>query len=173
MTWTTPKTWQDGELVGAEELNREIGDNQNALKYPPTETFITSDDYSSSSGSFVDVDDPDFVLEMDCHGGPVLVSLQCTINLSGLGSGDGYVRFDVAVDGTRYGGGDKGIVGRELKYDDNNKYWPIMFILWGIAAGEHEFKLQWAVDQGTANLRGGGAAGAANQIIQFAIRELN
>ncbi len=103
--WTSPKTWATGELVTAALLNTHLRDNLEFLKAPPTTVYVLneSSDYTTTSTSFVNVDNTKLALALTTNGGDVLISFHGML----LSSSNGRViSLDVEVDGVRLGGDD-------------------------------------------------------------------
>lgn len=162
--WTTPKTWAVDELVTASALNTHLRDNLNALKTPPSAHYESDEasDYTTTAGTWADVDATNLALTITTHGGDVLVHFHGTLQGSGQ-----HVFLDVAVDGTREGG-DDGIL--RVRQDD---YEAVSFtrLISGLSAGEHTFKLQWKSSSGTLFA----GAGTSNLDLhpQFWVREVS
>jgi hypothetical protein len=166
MAWTTPKTWNTGDLVTATDLNTHLRDNLDALKGPPTGSYVLNQgsDYTTTSTSFVDLDATNLSLTITTTGGDVLVVFAGT----GLTAGGNAVYLDITLDGTRVGGND-GIV------DIYNGYFPIplVYLLRSVSAGSHTIKLQWKVSGGTGTLFAGAGTSAFDLHPQFWVREVS
>jgi hypothetical protein len=155
--------------VTAALLNEQMRDNLDAVKNPPTALTNVNEaaNYSTTSTTFVDVDNVDLSLSITTGGGDVLIGL-CTSVLSGNGFGVG---FDVTMDGIRILG-DDGLV-------QNNNGGDVEIISFAImrrsvSAGLHTFRLQWRSQTGVAVTMYAGA-GTANLDAhpQFWVREVS
>lgn len=73
MAWTTPKTWNTGDLVTAADLNTHVRDNMNVLFAPSNfqEVVGTSTDFNTTSTSYVDI--TGMSLSITTVGGNLLV----------------------------------------------------------------------------------------------------
>lgn len=148
MAWTTPKTWTAGNTLTAAELNEQVRDNLDFLYNKPGADYVMDEavNYTTTSTTFVDVDASNLALTITTGGGDVLVWLSnaymtCTIR-------DG-VHFDIDVDGSR-AGGDDGIAKAEFITNasgsagaTNYASLSMTYLVTGLAAGSHTFKLQW------------------------------
>lgn len=165
MTWTTPRTWSTGELVTASLLNTHLRDNLDALKNPPSASYLADEsaNYTTTSTSFVDVDATDFSFTLDTGGGDVLVTF------NGVVGGSGTVFFDVEVDGVRFAGDD----GITRTINGSTHALSFVILVEGLAAGSHTFRLQWKVSASTGTLYAG--AGTSNFDVhpQFWAREVS
>lgn len=163
--WTTPKTWEDSELVTADLLNTHLRDNLEALKAPPTATYeLDEADITTASTSFTDVAES-LELTITTTGGDVWVWFFGMVE----NSVSQEVFFDIDVDGSRIAG-DDGLW--RTRATDSLQSVVIGRLISGLAAGEHTFKLQWKVDGGTVTLYAG--AGTTNYDLhpQFGVREV-
>jgi hypothetical protein len=172
MAWTTPKTdWANNDLVAASNLN-DIGNNLAALKAPPTALFVAneSSDYTTTSTTFVNVDGTSgkFFLTITTTGGDVLVGFSGTVMSSG-----GSIFFDVEVDGARTAG-DDGLMAASPASSSARTAVTFFKLIQGLAAGSHNFKLQWKenVGAGTATLLAGSGVANGDVHPQFFVREL-
>lgn len=169
MAWTTPKTWAPGDPLVASELNTHIRDNLDALKNPPTTVFDpTSSNYTTTSSSFEDVHTTDWkLLSLDTNGGPLLICLNSVVYLDTGGTGETVnAHFDVEVDGNRIGDGDDGITYGRVSLQARAV--SFNYLLQGIAAGSHDFILQWkSVTEATHPLT------LVGKTTQFWVREVS
>jgi hypothetical protein len=171
--WTTPATWAVNQLVTADDLNEQLRDNLEFLKGPPTGAYKANQgsDYGTSSTSFVNVDATNWAFSLDIAGGAVLMGFQGSV----LGNTTSRrVYFDVDVNTLGRLGADDGLV---TVHNPNGSDARIVlaaftYLLTGLPAGTHIFRLQWKVDNGSAILYAG--AGTANVDVhpQFWVREI-
>ena len=75
MTWTTPKTWQAGELVTASQLNTYLRDNQQVLLHNMLayKTYRPATNYSTTSTAYVPVDTTNLQVSATTRGGSMLI----------------------------------------------------------------------------------------------------
>ncbi|MCC6612886.1 MAG: hypothetical protein IT320_05360 [Anaerolineae bacterium] len=176
MSWTTPKTWLAGSPLLAADLNTHLRDNLNALKAPPTanQQVNEASDYSTTSGSFVDVDTTDLALTITTTGGDVMIGFAGALKAP---SNNG-ANLDVLLDGVRIGG-DDGITSVTNDYDGtytervNNA--SFVYLKRSLGAGSHTFKLQWkSVSGNTVTMpAGAGSVGGNDLHPQFWVREVS
>ena len=173
MAWTAPKNWTTGEALTASDMNVHIKDNLNALKTPPTAHYECNEgsDYQTTSTSFVDVDGTNLRLTITTTGGDVLVGFCGSVN-NGTNPSGVYLNIHESVAGGVLVA-DDGILS---SWDPTTAAQvPISFVylVTGLAAGEHIFKLQWKVYSGTATMYAGAGTGAADVHHQFWAREVS
>lgn len=160
-TFQTPKTWATGELATASNMNTYIRDQQSAIK-TPAHGYCDIDEaanYTISSTSFADVDATDLAITIVTGGGKVLVGYSGMVNAAGLTTSGDRILFDVNVDGTNDRTND-GITGVNNQNGGNVSF---AFIIDGLSAGSHTFKLQARVTAGSAIIYAG-AGTASNDI---------
>jgi hypothetical protein len=165
--WTTPKTWSTDELVTAAMLNTHIRDNLNALKAPPTDSYVFDDgaDWTTTSATFADIDATDLAVTITTTGGDVLVHFHGNAQHSGAGE---RINFNFSVDGVDHAA-DDGVI-----YMSGTVIVPVSFtrLVTGLSAAAHTFKMRWKTSGATATLLAG--AGTANKDVhgQFWAREI-
>ena len=150
--WTLMNDLSTGDLVTEADMDALRGNLEYLLD--PNQQRIRRDagDYTTTSTVFVDVDATNLTLTLETHGGPVLVFLTGRSSMSGVGS---LTYFDVAVDGVRAGtpsAGDAGLTAFTSPATNAQHNVSFSFLVTGLAAGEHTFKLQWRVSSTTATL---------------------
>jgi len=154
MAWTAPTTRATGDLITASIYNGDLVDNLLALKDPPYAEYVLDEgaDYTTTSSTFVDIDNTNLSLDLTITGDTVLVGF--------IGSfrGNNLVFIDVSVDSSRVAG-DDGIFGQGTF--NTLPGLPANFVLpvTGLTPGLRNFKLQWKTN-GTAYLYAG--AGTSN-----------
>lgn len=150
MSWTTPKTWANAELLTSGNMNTHLRDNLNALKTPPTAgptsaglTGYTNTSYTNIGG----------LLTMTTHGGAVMMFM------TGTGRGTG---TDTMLLGYRIDGG----TDVEVLRDQNSVVGPMSFalLITGLSAASHTFQLRVRSLAGASVLAG---------IMQFWVREIS
>lgn len=165
MAWTTPKTWVVDAALTASDMNTYISDNLEALKDPPSDSYECNEasDYTTSSTSFVDVDSTNLALTITTTGGDVLVGFTGSCGETG---GDDFMYFNIDVDGTDVAD-DDGLVRQKLGSNICFTY-----LVTGLNAGSHTFKLRWKVETGgAATLYAGAGTSKADLHPQFWARE--
>lgn len=141
--WPGLKTWVIGILVKKSDLDTYVN---NALQYLFSDrpyakyNLNEASDYTTTSGSFADVDSTDLALTLTVSSGKVKVCFDAYIVLSSSGR----VYLDVAVDGTRIGG-DDGIC---VHSGNSGRVVIPGYIIDGLSVGSHTFKLQWKQGNG-------------------------
>jgi hypothetical protein len=166
MAWTTPKTdWAESNLVTETHLN-DIGSNLAELKAPPSANYELDEtsDYTTTSSSFVDIDDEELSLTIDTTGGDIMVGFIGSFN----SSGDNHNFLELDLDGSAVAG-DDGI----CKWRDRNEKTGFVYLITGVSATSHIIKLQWKRDAGTLTLYAGAGTSDADVHPQFWAREVS
>lgn len=168
-TWTAPRTWATDELVTAALMNEQLRDNVDFLRNPPFASYLLNNsDYTTTSSSFVNVDNTNLSLTITTQGGPLLIGFYGSIYHS---SASGRVFFDVDIDGTSRVGGDDGLVVSTV----SSTVSAVSFLVWkaGLSAASHTFKLQWKTSTSTATLYAGQGTSGWKTHSQFWVKELS
>lgn len=170
MAWTTPKTWATNDPMDASTLNTHVRDNLNALKAPPTASYKLNEsaNYSTTSTSFADIDAANLALTITTTGGDVLVVFAGSFS---NGGGAAYVYVDFAVDGTRQGL-DDGVLCLYSPSASSMLNGSFAWLVTGLAAGSHTFKLQWKSSGGTITLYAGAGTASVDLHPKFWVREV-
>lgn len=153
MPWTTPKTWQAGELVTATQLNTYLRDNQQVLLHNML-AYLTHrpvSGYTTTSTGYVAIDTTHLQLSATTRGGSYLL-LAGPLLLTGAGTGSAAVLTFLI-------NGQPGLAG----------YWvtpalpqaqPYAFFMLGVyapgSAGTHTFSLGWRSSSGPSISLAGG-----------------
>lgn len=150
MSWNTLADLTTGQIVTETHMD-EIRENIEYLHSPNKDLVEHNEgsDYTTTSTSFVDVDATDLSQTLTTTGGNVLVLCQVVV-LSGTAAN---TYFDVDIDGTRFGTANTlGLA--TWKVNDANDFGSITlaFIVDGLSAASHTFKLQWRVSAGTTTM---------------------
>lgn len=151
MSWTEMTDLGVGDLVSAADMDA-IRTNIEYLLNPDDDATLHNEgsDYSTTSGSFVDVDATDLAATITTNGGPVLV----IVTGAAAHNVGGWAYFDIDVDGTRHGSANTlGLMA--LYANSSSDYQSITLCAWitGLGADSHTFKLQWRAASGTAYLK--------------------
>ena len=140
-----------------------------ALENLPSASYELNEgsDYTTGSTSFVDVDGTNLSLTITTSGGPVLVGWTMP-----LLTGTGKVFFDVEIDSVREGGNDGIARHGNISTFAASQTSGIAYLVTGLSAASHTFKLQWKVSAGSATIFAG--AGTVNGDVhgQFFVKEL-
>jgi hypothetical protein len=125
----------------------------------------TAGNYTTTSGTFVDVDATNLALTITTLARRVRISLVA----SGLiNTVNAFLYVDVDLDGARLGG-DNGIIIQREDSAATSRYRNMSFswITDVLTAASHTFKLQWKVSAGTGTLVGS----SADSVLQFSVEE--
>lgn len=169
-TYVTPRTWSTGELATANLLNTHLRDELTAVK-TPAHGYADIDEganYTTSSTSFADIDATDLAITITTAGGKVLCGFSGFANGTSLSTSGDRIFFDVAVDGTR-DRLDDGITGCGNQNGVNVSF---AFIIDGLTAASHTFKLQWRITAGTGTLYAGAGTASNDTHPQFWVVEI-
>ncbi len=143
MSWTTPKTWTPGDVLSASELNTHLRDNPNYLLSGFAMASVIHEpasDYTTTAGSFVDVDATNLKLTLTVKGGRAVV--YASFHLASDGTANSSGEATVLCDTATYpdGSGANGLV--RLKTTGTQVVSLVAFFS-GLAEGSHTFKLQF------------------------------
>ncbi len=175
--WTTPKTWATGDALTALDMNTHLRDNLEFLKTNVSDEYRGNEsaDWTTTSTSFVDVDNTKLRLEVTTKGGDLLIGFYGTVLHPAASQ---IINFDVEASlnggaGARLGLGNDGLVG-VVSVTNTNIRMPVSFVYLyrNIAAGSWVFDLQWKTSASTATLYGGATTGY-DITPQFWCKELN
>ncbi len=128
----------------------------------------TAGDYTTTSTSFVDMDNTNLNLSITTGARRVMCVLQGEVESASAATTAG---FDILVDGSSLGGGD-GLMA--MAFDNGAGYrrpLNLVFITDALSAASHTFKVQWKIGTGTLTAKGG--TGAASAPLKFTVVELN
>lgn len=164
MAWTTPQTWT-AALVTVAEMNTHVRDNLMWLKDPTTDVVSLDTAINTSSTSFADM--TGVTLTVTTSGGSVLVGFSgCFVTAAAT-----IIAIDLQADGTSQGGTD-GVVSH-FHTGTGSILIPISFV-WlveGLDAGSHTFKLRWKTASGTLTLSAESSSAGYKSEPQFWVRE--
>ncbi len=124
----------------------------------------TAGDYTTTSGSFVDVDGTNLALTIVTGARRVLITVVGVAYNNN--SSPQNISFDIDLDGARLGG----TAGMTLVESvlSGQRLVNISYVTDALSAASHTFKLQWSTTGGTATLRGT----TAGYTLRFAVVEL-
>lgn len=110
MGWNDTKTWIPGEMLRATDLNTYVSDNLDYLltRLTGIQTLNEGADYTTTSGTFADVDSTDLSITITPQSSYVKVHFHCMLGQTGGTTGS--TLLDTTKDGTRVAG-DDGITG--------------------------------------------------------------
>lgn len=156
-TWATPRTWSTGELVTATLLNTHLRDQLTAIKTPASFRCIIDEasNYTTSSTSFTDIDATNLSATITTGGGAVMVFFMGTV----VNSGASRIYFNIDVDGSPVAADDGLIFGTATAF-----YGPftLAYLVTGLSAGSHTFKMQWKAAANTNTLYAGAGTATAD-----------
>ncbi len=125
-------------------------------------------DYTTSSGSFVDVDGTDLSFTLNTNGGDVLVLFLGGVYPSTTGI---RIYFEIDVDGSPEATED-GITVWQTTDASEIANIGIVWLVEGLDAGAHTIKLQWKVSSGTATMPAGAGTSTLDVHPQFIAMEV-
>lgn len=166
MAWTDPKTWT-AALVTVNDLNTHIRDNLNWLKAPTSGQVTLANAITTTSTSWADA--TGLSVTMTTNGGNVLVLFTAMATHSGGTANNPY--FNLEVDGAGIGGTD-GVVAKSNTgtVPDNVSF---TWVVTGLSAASHTFKIRWKVGTGTGTLLAeNSAAGAKFKPMLYVVEAL-
>jgi hypothetical protein len=145
MAWTSPLTWQAGQVVTASDLNTHLRDNLNYLLAGSPLSYIVrtgSTDYATSSTTFTDVEATQFSLTLALSSGRALVVATALI-VSDNSNGCCYLDWLNVESGARAGGA-SGLVQNALGVG-GTVFNPVTAIgvFNGLPSGLNTFRLQY------------------------------
>jgi hypothetical protein len=175
MVWTPPKTWTSEPLTSV-DLNRELRDNLDFLKNPPTAHYTPDEtnDYTTINNQFHQVDSNNLSLQLTTYGGALMVGFYGVFSLN-YASSSARVQVDIEVNGVRQGGSD-GLAGIHLPVNANHNF-TLSFVrlVTGLSSGQlHTVNLVWRRrGGGTATLFAGAGTSETDYKPQFWAREVS
>lgn len=161
-TWVSTYTFTTGELITKTIMDTYLSGELNALKTPASffAYIDEASDYTTTSGSFVEVDSTDLHASFTTGGGNIVVHFTGTVTMS---ANRGY--FDILVDGTPYSGNDG------VAYGNISTSEVIVSLSWfvsGLSAGLHTIALAWKTQGGaTATMYAGAGTSGRDVHPQF------
>jgi hypothetical protein len=143
--WTTPITWNVDQLVTNNDLNEQVRDNLEYLLSPHHARIVRDNGGTyalTNVTTFQDIDTANLSIDLDTHGGPVLVHFQA----SGYTNGTAHAAYlDIAVDGARVGNDyTQGLVTLISADNAARLIISLVVLITGLSAGSHTFRPQWA-----------------------------
>lgn len=165
MAWTAPKSWAVGELLTAEDLNVHIRDNLLALKGPPT-ALVRLDqavDYTTTSSSFVAIDNVNLNHTLTTTGGDVLI-----VFFANILNTTSFTYVDIEFDGVMIGG--EGGLARA--HTNVQSFISLCVLKTSVGAGSHIIRILWKAAAGTSTLYAGGGAAGTELHPLFWVREV-
>jgi len=112
--------------------------------------LITAGVYTTSSGTFADIDAANLSITLSTGARRLLVSFSSVVFVGGFGGGN--VALDLLIDGVRQGGG-YGLLA--IFSDLSNQNGSIQYLTPVLSAGSHTIKLQWRIDGNGATMKAG------------------
>jgi hypothetical protein len=173
MPFTTLPTFVAGRF-SVDDANTYIRENLEALKAPPTDSYITagrSSDYSTTSSSFTDVDDTDMALTITTTGDGAGNAADVMIGFCGTLYSSSSIRIYLRLveDGVALNADDG------LCVSEASGVRPVafMFLRANASIGEHTYKLQYKVSSGTGVILANAGTSTRDCRSQFWVREMS
>lgn len=166
MAWASMTDLSTGDLVTESHMDV-IRGNIEYLLNPNNDRILrdNSGNYTTTSGSFVDVDATNLAATITTFGGPVLVIVSAVVDHSAASA---IVSMDVDVDGSRLGGAE-GMIWQQWDGATREHNFSISVLVTGLSAASHTFKLQWKTSGATASLH---ADPTNNTPVQLSVIEI-
>jgi len=144
MTWTTPRTWTDEELVTANFMNTEIRDNLNYLFQRPVSVVghTGGGTYSTTSSTFVDIDATNLKVSLTPQTGRLMLMFS------------GYLYADVSPDlaGFRFLVGGSAVPAAVTVLGPTGTHYTIWAYTSGVNTGASvDVKVQWKANPPRTN----------------------
>lgn len=118
-----------------------------------TANYTAGSHYSTTSGTFANVDGTNLSLTVETHGGPVLVCFTGTLSATG-GTTNSPGAFDFTVDGTRFASANTlGLLATRSVGAGEYQNVSFAVLVTGLTAGSHTFTLQWLRVSGDRTLQ--------------------
>lgn len=160
MAWTVPTTRLTDDLITSSIWNTDVVDNLLWLKDPTTDVVTLSTALTTSSTTFADM--TGLSITITTNGGSVLVGFTGSFTNSNSAAAN---NITLLVDGVSEGADDGVAV-----FVDTDVV-SFVWLVEGVSAGSHTFKLQWKVSAGTATLYAQSSATYFKAKPQFWVRE--
>lgn len=142
MAWTTPKTWT-AALVTVAELNAHVRDNLAWLKAPTSGVATLAAQITTTSTSFTDA--TGLSVTMTTSGGNVM----CLFTGCVSNSGANQTILTLDADGDAQGATDGLMTVTANAVSTSASF---VYVITGLSAASHTFKIRWRVNSGTATL---------------------
>lgn len=157
--YSTPATWEVGELATAAKLNEQLRDNITYLFTRPRDEQLVNEatNYTTTSTTFVDVDATDLSKTITTTGGDILAVFVAPVQHSAL---DGKIYLDFMLNGARQGGDDGLAIYECARAGQNAQTLTIYLRMTDLIAGSYTLKVQWKTSGATATMFAG--AGTSN-----------
>ena len=170
MSWKLPRDWKQQEALTAIKLNTEIRDKMIYLFDKPHTVLTVRDvNYTTTSTSWVTVDDRVFTLNVETFGGDVIVELHGLVDTN---SGVQRVDLDLWIDDSYYLSSGAatpnsfGFASSQGRFTGSDRTLAGFKVLTNLPAGIHKFQLRWKVSGATGTLR------TVDVPLQLVVREL-
>lgn len=143
MAWTAPKTWTNEPLVAA-DMNAQFRDNFLSLAELDSDAYTLPGNNTTTSASYTDVDaNMNLSVTLDKEG-DVLLTFHGFLICSGTAS----AYFRIRNSSTQ-------LTNIIETVTTNYELVSMQFLVQGLAAGTHDFDVQWYVSTGTLTLHSG------------------
>jgi len=173
MAWTTPRTWVNGEVPGETIFNAHVRDNLNYLYSGRPNSAVVRDNgatYTTSSGTFVDIDGTNLAITLSITSGKVLIFFT---GVTQMAAASEQPEFDITVDGTRIGAaGNDGLVTVQAGTSTHKIPFCIAVLKTDLSSGSHTFKPVWRAVLGTVKLFSGNGVSTEDTLPTFGVTEV-
>lgn len=145
MAWTDIPDKSTGDLMDETWYDDYFKANMEYLLAPNAGVALynAGAHYTTTGGSFANVDGTNLSKTITTYGGHVLVAFNGTAGATG-GSSSGSVAFDFTVDGTRHGDANTlGLIQTGALGSGGTESVSFACLVTGLSAGSHTFTLQW------------------------------
>ena len=147
--WSTPKNWNVGELLIANDFNAQLRDNMEWLKSRPFNT-LTISSTTTTATSFAPVTGSS--VSLSSVGGNMLIVFVGTVSNSSAGF---ITTLDLAIDGGRQGNSTTGLIAVQTPVANYTDGVCMAFLTsTPPSLGSHAYTVHWKVSAGTATLFG-------------------
>lgn len=146
--WTTPRTWNIGEIVTAGQMNTQVRDNLDFLKARSETPMnyvskVFAQQFATTSTQYVDLA-PGYYSILNTSGAPVLITISGAWKNPVVGA---ECCFDFMIDSQRIG---DAIYGTFFMQSWGDRYQSFSWsTIRPLAAGAHAFMPQWRASTGT------------------------
>lgn len=174
MGFSDPITFVANQRFTKAQLQTALRDNMNALKFPPTASYLAkglASDYSTTSTSFTDIDGTNMALSITTTGNGSAGNADVFLCLNGMLYSSGAIRIYIRFleDGVALNA-DDGLLVMEMA--STVKPLCAQFLRVNATAGAHTYKAQWKVSSGTGVLLAGAGTSTRDCPALFWVREM-
>lgn len=150
MGWTTPRTYVDGEIVGAATLNTDHRDNLNHLRTGRARGYnrLAVGNYTTTSAALADVDGTNLAFTFTPISTLVKITVFCALDTT---ASPGTAAIALNIDGT-----DTTMYSKSIGVGQG-PFWISFVYLATLTLASHTIKLRWSTSAGTLTMYGAGS----------------